>query len=110
VVAAVQPAEGCIVLNELLAGSGAAPTTRKIGSSKCMIRFPDDYLVRHSGSPPISGLPEIGTSRSKSATAALDGGKSGIHIHGRWLWIPGSSRSLSSGRPLRAGPVGSAPE
>jgi hypothetical protein len=26
------------------------------------------------------------------------------------LWIPGSSRSLSSGRPLRAGPVGSAPE
>ena len=27
-----------------------------------------------------------------------------------WLWIPGSSRSLSSGRPLRAGPVGSAPK
>ena len=26
------------------------------------------------------------------------------------LWIPGSSRSLSSGRPLRAGPVGPAPE
>jgi hypothetical protein len=36
--------------------------------------------------------------------------KSGIHIHGRRLWIPGSSWSLSSGRPLRAGPVGSAPE
>jgi hypothetical protein len=49
-------------------------------------------------------------------------GKSGIHNHhpsrrisarvlrDLWLWIPGSSRSLSSGRQLRAGPVGSAPE
>src|SRR5688572_14394143 len=26
-----------------------------------------------------------------------------------WLWIPGSARSLSSGRP-KAGPVGAAPE
>jgi len=28
--------------------------------------------------------------------------------HGLWLWIPGSRRSLSSGRPKRAGPVGRA--
>ncbi len=30
-----------------------------------------------------------------------------IHIHGWWLWIPGCSRSLSSGRAWR-GPIGSA--
>jgi hypothetical protein len=29
---------------------------------------------------------------------------------GQRIWIPGFSRSLSSGWPLRAGPVGSAPE
>ena len=30
-------------------------------------------------------------------------------ILGQWLWIPGSPRSLSSGRP-KAGPGGGAPE
>jgi hypothetical protein len=29
----------------------------------------------------MSGLPDIGNSMAKSATADLDGGKSGIHIH-----------------------------
>jgi len=29
----------------------------------------------------MSGLPDIGNSMSKSATADLDGGKSGIHNH-----------------------------
>jgi hypothetical protein len=39
----------------------------------------------------MSGLPDIGKSMSKSATADLDGGKSGIHNHRLWLWIPGSA-------------------
>jgi hypothetical protein len=33
-----------------------------------------------------------------------------VYLHPLEVWIPASSRSLSSGRPLRAGPVGSAPE
>ena len=37
-------------------------------------------LTCHSGSPSISGVPEIDTFKSKSATANLVGGKSGIHI------------------------------
>jgi hypothetical protein len=39
----------------------------------------------------MSGLPDIGSSMSKSATADLDGGKFAIHIHESWLWIPGSA-------------------
>jgi hypothetical protein len=51
---------------------------------------------RHSGLPSISGVPEIGIMKSKSATADLAGGKSGIHIRWRWLWIPGSSLRSAS--------------
>jgi hypothetical protein len=36
-------------------------------------------IRRHSGAPPISGLPEIGTLSAKSAKADLDGGEPGIH-------------------------------
>jgi len=39
------------------------------------------FCIRHSGLPPISGLPEIGKLFSKPAIADLDGGKSGIHNH-----------------------------
>jgi hypothetical protein len=48
--------------------------------------------------------------RSFRPTPALSRGSAGIHNPESWLWIPGSRRSLSSGRPERAGPVGRAPE
>jgi hypothetical protein len=43
---------------------------------------------RHSGLPLISGLPEISNRKTKSATADLVGGKSGIHIHNRLRLAP----------------------
>src|SRR5215831_16110006 len=60
--------------------------------------------------PPISGVSEIGVVSYPGRQHPTWVAGPGIYIHDRWLWIPGSSRSLSSGRPLRAGPVGSAPE
>src|SRR5262249_62430773 len=50
-----------------------------------------------------------GLERERKADRCLSGlprsGKSGIHNHGSWIWIPGFSWSLSSGRATSRGPV-----